>query len=239
MTTKSQICSVDWAPKAGDEGKVLTATGAGYAGWQTPSGGPGGFEFPVGYVVLNMSGTNPGTELGYGTWVNVGAGKVLIGVDAGDPDFDSPGRTGGAKTVASSAQTFAGTPSSAVVNHTHAVQVTDPTHNHTQNSHNHTQDAHSHLTQRYPTATGASSGFTIDTSMSGTLADNTLPTKAATATNQAATATNIAAATGITATTQNPAGGVASYTPAGTNTPGAATSVVQPFLTVYFWERTA
>lgn len=65
-----------------------------------------------------------------------------------------------------------------VLNHTHP--VTDP--------------GHTHLTQRYPTATGSSSGFTIDTSMSGTLADNTLPTKTAT--------------TGVT--TSNPAGGVAS-----------------------------
>src|SRR5687768_818155 len=38
--------------------------------------------------------------------------------------------------------------------------------------------AHTHLTQRYPTATGGNSGFTIDTSMSGTLTDNTLPVKA-------------------------------------------------------------
>lgn len=45
--------------------------------------------------------------------------------------------------------------------HTHA--VTDP--------------GHTHTTQRYPTTTGSSSGFTADTSMSGTLADNTLPTK--------------------------------------------------------------
>ena len=39
--------------------------------------------------------------------------------------------------------------------------------------------AHAHLLQRYPTTTGASSGFTADTSMSGTPADVTLSTKAA------------------------------------------------------------
>ena len=84
--------------------------------------------------------------------------------------------------------TFAGAAFSNVINHTHAVNVTDP--------------GHTHLTQRYPTATGGSSGFTIDTSMSGTLADNTLPVKAN--------------ATGVTATSSNPGGGVASITPAGT-----------------------
>jgi hypothetical protein len=73
---------------------------------------------------------------------------------------------------------------SQLVNHTHTVTVNDP--------------GHSHLTQRYPTATGASSGFTIDTSMSGTPADNTLPTKTGT--------------TGISASTANPTGGVAQGT---------------------------
>jgi hypothetical protein len=34
-------------------------------------------------------------------------------------------------------------------------------------------------------------------------------------------------------------GGAANYTPAGTNTPGAATSVVQPYIVVYMWKRTA
>ncbi len=98
-------------------------------------------------------------------------GRVSVGKDAGQTEFDALGETGGAKT--------------------HTLTVTEiPSHGHTQDPHNHTQDAHSHLTQRYPTATGGSSGFTIDTSMSGTLADNTLPTKIATATNQAATATN-------------------------------------------------
>ena len=86
------------------------------------------------------------------------------------------------------------------VNHTHG--VVDP--------------GHTHLTQRYPTATGASTGFTIDTSMSGTLADNTLPTKSAT--------------TGIT--TQNPAGGVAAQSHSAANN-------APPSITAFMWERTA
>lgn len=65
-----------------------------------------------------------------------------------------------------------------VLNHTHP--VSDP--------------GHAHTTQRYPTTTGTSSGFTNDTSMSGTPTANTLPTASA--------------ATGVT--TQNPAGGVTS-----------------------------
>ena len=127
---------------------------------------------------------------------------MLVGLDAGQTEFDTVEETGGAKTVT-------------------LTEAQLPAHTHTQNSHNHTQDAHTHLTQRYPTATGASSGFTIDTSMSGTLADNTLPTKAATAVNQNATATNQAA----TATNQN----------AGA---GDAHANLPPYIVVYMWKRT-
>jgi hypothetical protein len=93
--------------------------------------------------------------------------KFVLGTVAANGDV---GGTGGQDTITD------------VINHTHTVSVNDP--------------GHSHLTQRYPTATGGSSGFTIDTSMSGTPANNTLPTANAT--------------TGITAGTANPAGGVAS-----------------------------
>lgn len=149
---------------------------------------PGGSQaFPVGSVFLSVVSTNPATLLGYGTWSAFAPGRMLVGINTNDTDFDTVKETGGAKT------------SNAVVNHTHTIDITDP--------------GHTHLTQRYPTATGGSSGFTIDTSMSGTPADNTLATKSNT--------------TGITASSNNPAGGVASF------------SLMNPYITVYMWERTA
>jgi microcystin-dependent protein len=36
--------------------------------------------------------------LGFGTWAAFGAGRVLVGLDAGDVDFDTVEETGGAKT---------------------------------------------------------------------------------------------------------------------------------------------
>lgn len=257
-----------------------------------PTSNPNGYissvaaAWPVGSVFISVSSTNPGTSLGFGTWVAFGAGRVLVGLDAGDPDFDTSEETGGAKTVASAGSVTAPTISGStaaeashthgvtsnvavadhashnhtytdVVNHTHPVNITDPTHNHTQNAHTHTQSVNS-------ATTGGLSGYAPDTST------NTSTTSGYS--TGSTTATNIAASTGITATTSNPAGGVASGTTAGpsatlshsvTNNAvtsaagsshlhgagslaasapsytGTATSVVQPFIVVYMWKRTA
>jgi hypothetical protein len=51
----------------------------------------------VGDVVIRADDTSPATLYG-GTWVNYAAGRVLVGLDASDTDFDAVGKTGGAKT---------------------------------------------------------------------------------------------------------------------------------------------
>ena len=157
---------------------VITWSG-GAPVWKAPAAA----SLPAGLIVMWS-----------GTLANIPSGWNLCDGTLGTPDLrdrfikgpaaaENPGATGGASThthVAHAAHTHDYTQ---IVNHTHP--VTDP--------------GHVHTTQRYPTATGANSGFTIDTSMSGTLADNTLPVKSNT--------------TGVTTT--NPAGGVATGTTVG------------------------
>ena len=52
--------------------------------------------YPVGSIYMSVNDTNPATFLG-GTWVRWGQGRVPVGVDASDTDFNAPGKTGGEK----------------------------------------------------------------------------------------------------------------------------------------------
>jgi hypothetical protein len=54
--------------------------------------------YPVGSIYMNAAvATNPSTLLGFGTWVAFGAGKVPVGIDAADSDFNTVEETGGTK----------------------------------------------------------------------------------------------------------------------------------------------
>ena len=55
--------------------------------------------YPVGSIYFNATvATNPATLLGFGTWAIYGAGKVMVGLDSGDTDFNALTDTGGSKT---------------------------------------------------------------------------------------------------------------------------------------------
>lgn len=54
--------------------------------------------WPIGSVFIGVVATNPATLLGGGTWVSFGAGRVLVGLDATQTEFDTVEETGGAKT---------------------------------------------------------------------------------------------------------------------------------------------
>lgn len=53
--------------------------------------------FPIGSIYISVSSTNPATTLGYGTWTAFATGRVLVGLDLSDPDFDTVEKTGGSK----------------------------------------------------------------------------------------------------------------------------------------------
>ena len=71
--------------------------------------------WPVGSVFIAVVATSPSTLLGGGTWVAFGTGRVLVGFDAAQTEFDTVEETGGAKTHTLSA--------SEIPAHTHPIPV--------------------------------------------------------------------------------------------------------------------
>jgi hypothetical protein len=57
--------------------------------------------YPIGTVVTLSVSTNPATLYGIGTWTAI-AGKVIVGIDASQTEFDTLNETGGNKTVSTS-----------------------------------------------------------------------------------------------------------------------------------------
>lgn len=61
--------------------------------------------YPVGAIMPTTSNVNPGTYLTGTTWESFGAGKTLVGVDTADNDFKTVEKTGGAKTASDGGHT--------------------------------------------------------------------------------------------------------------------------------------
>jgi len=69
--------------------------------------------YPVGAIYTAVVSTSPATLFGFGTWSAFGAGRMLVGIDTGDTDFDVVEETGGDKVITlTSAQ---------IPTHTHAI----------------------------------------------------------------------------------------------------------------------
>lgn len=78
--------------------------------------------YPVGSIYINASvATSPSILFGFGTWENFGAGRVLVGIDSADTDFDTQGETGGHKSLQSHIHTVnpPNTDTTTAGNHSH------------------------------------------------------------------------------------------------------------------------
>ena len=166
----------DGAP--GDEGAQGPQGIQGIQGPEGPQGEPGAGGvtlaqvYPVGCIYTTTVSTNPATVFEFGTWAAIGAGRCLVGLDAGQTEFDTVRETGGAKTITLTAAQ-SGLP-----------------------QHTHTQDPHTHNFLPRSATTGAVSSIvtgTLDTS--STISGANQPhIQTATAVNQNAGPTNAAEA---------------------------------------------
>jgi hypothetical protein len=228
------------------------------SGWPDTPPTPGsGFEFPVGSVFISTVATNPGTSLGYGTWLAVGEGQVLVGYKAGDPDFGTAGASVGAKTQAAagtvSAPTFTG---DAMGTHSHGAGTLVPSAHsgaavadHTPHTHTYTEvPNHVHVQNINSGTTGGSSGYTPDTSTNGSTAT---AISTANPTGGVATGTTAGPSATLTHSVTQPSNhtmsgtseAASAGTPSGTvSAPtftGSQTPIIQPSLVVYMFVRTA
>lgn len=81
---------------------VITPISGGGTGSSTVPGALANLEifdhvYPVGSIYMSVNSTNPSTLFG-GTWQTWGTGRVPVGIDISDSDFDDAGKTGGAKS---------------------------------------------------------------------------------------------------------------------------------------------
>jgi len=84
--------------------------------------------YPVGSVYINAtSSSNPSTLLGFGTWEAFGAGRVMVGLDAGNAAFDTAEETGGSADAIVVSHTHTATSVVTDAGHIHAVQYSEST----------------------------------------------------------------------------------------------------------------
>lgn len=126
----------------------------GPAGPPGPQGipGPAGSAdilYPVGSIYLSVINTNPSTYFG-GTWVSFGAGRMLVGVNTADTDFNTVEKTGGSKTntlaianLPAHTHTFTGNATGSAGNHSHTVTVNSGG-GHTHTASSNSTGAHTH-----------------------------------------------------------------------------------------------
>jgi len=167
--------------------------------------------YPVGAIFLSTVSTNPSTLLGFGTWVAYGSGRVLISQDATYP----AGTTGGAATVSASGSV------SGTVGGTSLTEAQMPKHYHQMAGPEfYPQDASS-----YPqNFTGFWRNFFGGTPDDSGQAYGTFSTGGSASSGSQNTGTSN--------------GNSHDHSFSGSFT-GSATSVVQPYISVYMWNRTA
>jgi hypothetical protein len=167
--------------------------------------------YPVGSIYINASSSNnPATLLGFGTWEAFGAGRVMVGLNGSDTDFDTAEETGGSKTSSSSG-TISGT-----VGNTALTEAQMPKHYHRM-----VGPFGTTMTQGSESAYGNYGGGT--------------PDDTAFAYNTWSVGGN-AASGGTDTGTSN--GDAHTHTFSGTFS-GSTQSTVQPYIVVRMWKRTA
>lgn len=172
--------------------------------------------YPIGSIYFSTVDKNPSEYFG-GTWVQWGSGRVPVGVDSMQSEFNYAEKTGGIKTV-------------------------DLSHSHTVNSHSHSSPAHSHSLESGWAKIGRCGNYMEGIAYkTGAGAGSTTYDRAQT--NGGGIAGGSFAATDTTAlggsTSSTSPGNTGSASPGTNSQLSGSQSILQPYITCYMWKRTA
>lgn len=187
--------------------------------------------YPVGCIYMTASSENPSKTFGFGTWAQWGAGRVPVGIDAQDADFNAAEKAGGAKNITLTAA------QSGIQNHRHTftgkavtsgTQSANHTHTISGGSHNHAEHYNTWVNAKgknYVVSNTTGSGVYLNTVSTGREQIYTYDASISlTCGNNSANHTHSVTAAGtISDTTANAT---------------AAHSNLQPYITCYMWKRT-
>jgi hypothetical protein len=218
VETVANLTDVDESGKINDSVLRWNTTAS---KWQISTAGISGLTtaettaaaWPIGSIFMAAVSTNPATLLGIGTWSAFGTGRMPIGYDAGDSDFNADEKTGGNKAHTHDYST--------VIQHNHG--ISDPTHSHGAYT---TGGAGSHEhTQRRWSSAGATTRSDYVATKTGT--GNTNTTTLAAGGHEHTTGT-YGSGTGISVNNSGSAEGTTT-----------SSSNMDPYIVVHMWKRTA
>lgn len=215
-------------------------------------------KYYVGKIIIDTKNINPSTYLGFGTWVLWGSGRVPVGVDTSQTEFNTVEKTGGEKThkltiseIASHPHTFTGNAHTHTLNnHTHSV----PAHSHGLNNHKHsfsatTSNASAHTHVLTGGTENTNSSYYINSAVKGydssavDIGTKTEPdgkhthtVSGTTGASSGNTANSSALTTGASNINTSSSTATGSISNTGGDTPH---NNLQPYITCYMWKRTA
>lgn len=176
--------------------------------------------YPIGSIYLSVSAVNPSRVLG-GTWVTWGSGRVPVGVNTADGNYNSVEKTGGSANHTHNAATSGSTSLSTaqIPSHAHSVSITSGS----SGSHTH------NLYREFGAAAVAE--YTPHNENYMQLAGNKAGTRHAGSSSVAANGGHAHTINGNTGANGSGSGHTHSI-------PAASGSNLPPYITCYMWKRT-
>lgn len=207
---------------------------------------------PVGAILMSTRSANPSTYLGFGTWQQWGSGRVPIGINTSDSDFNAVEKTGGGKTASLNINNIPSHNHTVPAhnhtvsndgNHTHPTDVTENMikHSHTLSLTTSSAGAHTHGVKYTRTAESGSSIIRPDatgSSVAQATESAGSHTHSVSGYTESSTHAHAVKVTNETAGSHNHdvTGG---STTTGSTGSGSSFSIMQPYITCYMWKRTA